>query len=127
MFPLTILVADDAEEIRTAIHSCLTKAGHAVACAENGEHALKMLKEMAFDLLITDVVMPNVDGLSVIMEIKKEKLPVRIIAISGGGKHFDGEYCVRTAQSLGAHSALLKPFAPQALFAEIDRVMSAPA
>ena len=123
MTPFSILVADDEEEIRTTIQGCLTKAGHEVACAETGEQALKMLREKAFDLLITDVVMPQGDGLSVIMEIKREKLPVRIIAISGGGKHFDGQYCVRTAQSLGAHSALLKPFVPQALFAMIDQVM----
>jgi len=105
----------------------LTKAGHEVACAEDGERALKMLKERPFDLLITDVVTPNGDGLSVIMEIKKQKLPLRIIAISGGGEHFGSQYCVRTAKGLGAHSTLMKPFVPKALFAAIDQVMGEPA
>jgi CheY-like chemotaxis protein len=121
--PLSILVADDVEEIRTLIQGCLTKAGHTVACAATGDRALTMLKERPFDLLITDVVMPDGDGLSVIIGIKNAKLPVRIIAISGGGKHVSSEYCVGTAESLGAHATLLKPFVPQTLFGVIEHAM----
>jgi CheY-like chemotaxis protein len=124
MKPLSILVADDVDEVRDLLQGCLTKAGHSVACASTGAMALKMLKEQPFDLLITDVIMPDGDGLSVIMGIKKAHLPVRILVISGGGKYFNAENCVHVAEGLGAHAALFKPFVPQALFGAIDRAMS---
>jgi DNA-binding NtrC family response regulator len=126
MKSLSILVADDAEEIRNLIQGCLTKAGHMVSCVGIGDRALKMLKEQPFDLLITDVIMPDGDGLSVLMEIKKAKLSVRVLAISGGGKYFNAENCIRIAEGLGAHAALFKPFLPQALFGAIDRAMGEP-
>lgn len=123
MKPLSILVADDVDEVRDLLQSCLTKAGHSVACATTGVGALKMLRERPFDLLITDVIMPDGDGLSVIMGIKQSKLPVRILAISGGGKYFNAESCVHVAEGLGAHAALFKPFVPQTLFGAIERAM----
>lgn len=121
--PLAILVADDVIEIRTVLRSILVKAGHTVVCAASGEDALKLLQAQPFDLLITDVLMPDGDGLGIIMAIRKANLSVRVLVISGGGKHFDAENCVHTAESLGAHAALLKPFGPEALFAAVGRAM----
>lgn len=127
MRPLSILVADDVQEVRDSIEDCLLKGGHTVVCAATGGSALKMLNQQPFDLLITDVLMPDGDGLTVLMGIRKAKLSVRVIAISGGGSYLTAENCIRTAKGLGAHAVLFKPFLPQALFGAIDRAMGEPA
>ena len=126
MKPLSILVADDVDEIRDLIQGCLSKAGHSVTCVGTGDEALKLLKKQPFDLIIADVIMPDGDGLSVIMGIKKANMPVRILVISGGGKYFPAENCIHIAEGLGAHAALFKPFVPQTLFGAIERAMGQP-
>lgn len=127
MKSLSILVADDDPGILQLMQVCLTSAGHAVACASTGDDALKLLKKQRFDLLITDVLMPDGDGLSVIMDLKNVHSSVRILVISGGGKYFKAKDCVRLAKGLGAHAALFKPFGPPELFAAINRALPAQA
>jgi DNA-binding NtrC family response regulator len=109
--------------IRESVRHTLTKVGHTVMCAATGDRALELLKSQPFDLLITDVIMPEGDGLNVIMGVKKAGLPVRILVISGGGKYFQAENCVRIAEGLGAHAALFKPFAHEDLLAAIQRAV----
>ena len=123
MRPLSILVADDNEDIRTLIERCLTKVGHTVTSASTGEEALEMLQKGSIDLLITDMLMPDGDGLNVIMGLKKINSPVRILVISGGGRHFQSADCVDVAKTLGAHAALFKPFEQVALHEAVLRAM----
>src|SRR5207253_2691574 len=107
---LSILVADDVNEIRNLIQHYLTSAGHTVAGAATGDEALRILKERHFDLLITDVIMPDGDGIGLITELKKLNPAARILVISGGGKYFLANECVAIAERMGAHAALFKPF-----------------
>lgn len=124
MKSLSILVADDDDSIRDLIRHCLTRAGHRVVAAASGDQALKLFKTQPFDLLVTDVLMPDGDGLNVIMGVRKVNSAVRILVISGGGKYFQAENCVKIAEGLGADYALFKPFVPQTLLAAVERAMA---
>lgn len=123
MNPLSILVADDDEHILKLTQHYLTKAGHAVQCASTGDEAAKMLKQHPFDLLVTDVNMPDGDGLGLIMQLTKKPSPLRILVITGGGKYFQATDCAHMAKCLGAHATLLKPFNQAQLFEAIDRAI----
>ena len=123
----SILVADDDEQIVRLTQLCLTNAGHAVECASTGNEAAKLLQHHPFDLLITDVHMPDGDGLDLIMRLTKVSKALRILVITGGGKYFQATDCAHTAKSLGAHATLLKPFNRTQLFEAIDRAIPAQA
>lgn len=125
MNPLSILLADDDEHIRKLTQLYLTKAGHAVQCASTGDEAAKMLKQHPFELLITDVHMPDGDGLGLIMQLTQNKSPLRILVITGGGKYFQATDCAQMAKGLGAHATLLKPFSQAQLFEAINRAIPA--
>ena len=106
----SILVADDEPGIRDLLASWLGGRGHAVACADSGQTATRMLEQQRFDLVITDVVMPDGDGFELIPAVRKVQPGARILAISGGGKYIPSNDCLSLARGLGAHAALLKPF-----------------
>ena len=125
MKPLSILVADDEEHIRDLTQLWLTNAGYTVACASTGSEALKLHGKQHFDLLVTEVIMRDGDGLSVILSRRKARPPVRILAISAGGKYLQAENCVRLAKGLGAHATLFKPFNRQAFLDAGSRALPA--
>lgn len=107
---LSILVADDEEGIRSLLVHWLERHGHAVATVRSAQEATELLKQQCFDLVITDVVMPDGDGFELIAALRKAQPATRIIAISGGGKYLEGTDCLRIARGLGAHAAVMKPF-----------------
>ena len=108
--PLSILVADDEEGIRKLLQHWLERAGHSVTCVDCGHAAAQMLRTQHFDLVITDIVMPDGDGFELISEYRKTRSTARILAISGGGKYLKGTDCLRMARGLGAHAVVMKPF-----------------
>jgi DNA-binding response OmpR family regulator len=87
----------------------LDLAGCDVQYAVDGKEALKIWYNGSFDLVITDLVMPNSDGLELICEIRRQHSAVKIIAISGGGS-LDSAHFLAIAKKLGADYSLLKPF-----------------
>lgn len=107
---LSILVADDEEGIRSLLEHWLTEAGHSVQTADCGQQAMRMLQHEAFDVIITDVVMPDGDGFELIPAIRKIQPDARILAISGGGRYIPGGDCLSLARGLGAHASIIKPF-----------------
>lgn len=112
---LNVLVADDETGICNLLEHWLTAAGHKVQLAEGGQQALRLLNHTAFDLVITDVVMPDGDGFELIPAIKKIQPQARIIAISGGGRYIPGNDCLSLARGLGAHATVIKPFDSEAV------------
>jgi DNA-binding NtrC family response regulator len=97
----------------------LTDAGHRVIGAGNGKEASRALLTGAFDVVVTDVIMPEKDGMQVISEVRKKFPQVRIIAMSGGG-HVSRDQYLRIAKGLGAHAVLEKPFSNQTLLDTIQ-------
>jgi CheY-like chemotaxis protein len=121
----SILVVDDESELREIICQVLTTAGHRVTEAANGAEAITAFGAMDFDLVVTDVIMPEKDGMQVISELRKKKPGVRIVAMSGGG-HVSREQYLKLARALGAHSVLEKPFNNQALLSAVEAASAIP-
>ena len=104
-----ILVIDDEEEIRTILRQTLEGAGYEVTAVPDGNEGLKQYSLNPADVVITDLVMPEKEGIETIMDLKRSFPGVKIIAISGGG-HVGPEEYLRLAIGLGAQKALSKPF-----------------
>lgn len=108
----TILVMDDEAPIRTFIHTALESVGHEVMKAANGQDGLALYRQRPADLVIADILMPELNGLDMIIELTQEFLNVKVIAISGAP---EDQGMLDTARLLGARQTLYKPFGLQEL------------
>ena len=120
--PLRILVVDDDDAVRSVISRMLRSYGHTVVEATDGRLGLRMLDEAPVDLVVTDVVMPDLEGLELVRRIRKRENAPRIIAISGGGRASAGDY-LELARKLGADATLTKPVSLEDLRSRISDVM----
>ena len=118
-----ILLIDDNYMLRESLTMLLAEAGHEVDTAENGRLALQLFRSQSFDLVITDIVMPEMDGLEFIQEVKQFCPQVKIIAISGGGRCSPQDY-LEIAGVLGVSATIAKPFANKDLLAMVEEVLS---
>ncbi len=105
-----ILVIDDEDEIRAIIRKSLERDGYQVTDASNANVGMKLCQEEPFDLVITDIVMPEKDGIEAIGEIRRYFPKTKIIAISGGSQRLKANDVLHTAGILGAQCTLSKPF-----------------
>jgi CheY-like chemotaxis protein len=110
----SILIIDDEPQIRSMIRLVLERAGYSVAEAADGVEGIRRFRENPVNLIITDLIMPNKDGIGMIIELKKEFPDIKIIAMSGGGLNRPEGY-LRGAQKLGAACTLPKPINRQEL------------
>jgi DNA-binding response OmpR family regulator len=104
-----ILVIDDEAELRRIIRIALEQAGHEVIEARNGDDGLRQHDDAAADLIITDIMMPETDGIETIIALRRHNPCIKIIAISGGGRVGDTNFLTLAAK-LGADQVLAKPF-----------------
>ena len=114
-----VLAVDDDEAVLTLLLKVLSDAGYEVSTAQDGAEALRIAQTQSFDLLLTDLVMPDQDGIEVIRNIRKQQPNLRIIAISGA---FGGTM-LPAAKLLGAHATLPKPCSPSHLLATLRKVL----
>jgi CheY-like chemotaxis protein len=103
-----ILVFDDEPSILLMIKKMLEKAGHEVDIALNGREGMELFEKNKPDLLITDIIMPEKEGLETILELRKKYPELKIIAISGGGR-IGPEGYLPSAKRLGADMVFQKP------------------
>ena len=108
-----ILVVDDDPEIRDVVREVLELDGHQIATFDDGERALAHVNRHPVELLITDIFMPEVDGLQIIREIRRRRLKMPIVAMSG--VDFGGQDYLGVAEKFGAFATLKKPFSPGVL------------
>lgn len=104
-----ILVIDDDLAVRRTLQAILTAAGYEVTPADNGISGMRRYRETHPDLVITDIIMPDQEGIQTILEIRKADPEAKIIAISGGGRVGNGHF-LDLAMALGASAMLPKPF-----------------
>ena len=127
-----IIVIDDEEDIRIVLKQVLERAGYEVAVAESGKEGLKLMEEGGADLVITDVIMPGMDGVSLTREIREKFRDTRILVISGGGNVAPKSYepgaisttaFLSSAKNAGADQTMTKPFDREELMRIIGELL----
>ena len=118
-----ILVIDDEPYILMMLKKMLEKVGHEVDMAVNGEEGMELFNKYHADLIITDIVMPEKEGLETIRELKKKHPELKVIAISGGGRVDSKEY-LESARLFGASRIFKKPFKQKEIIDAVEELLS---
>jgi CheY-like chemotaxis protein len=118
-----ILLVDDDEFVREIFHRILVQAGYEVEDALNGEDALRVYASRPSDVVIADIVMPGMDGIEMVRDLRRLHADVKIIAMSGGGHGKTGEY-LDLARRLGANATLQKPFSGAEILDAVSEVLA---
>lgn len=118
-----ILIIDDDLNMRETINEILSSDDYEIKLASDGKEGLTLHKQEAFDLIITDIIMPDMDGIEVIIELKKKHPGTKIIAISGGGYYYADDY-LETARALGADKVIEKPFENKELIETVHHLIN---
>jgi CheY-like chemotaxis protein len=118
-----ILVVDDEEGIRSLVRNILVREGHEVTTAGDGVEALRVVERQAVDVVITDLIMPEKEGVETIAELRRRFPAIKIIAISVGGMGGAMDY-LRLAKALGAAQTLAKPFTREALLKMVETALA---
>lgn len=108
--PAAILVIDDEPALVSAIVKILVDAGYLAEGAVSGQFALERVANQAFDVVLTDIFLPEVDGLEIISAVRKRLPRAQIVAISGGAPYMTPTDALKVARRLGACASLEKPF-----------------
>lgn len=120
-----ILVIDDDEQVRTLVRDALASVGYEVVLAADGREGLAHQRARPAELVITDIFMPEQDGIETVIELRRSFPQTKIIAISGGGTLGALEY-LTTAEEFGAIRSIAKPFDCEAMVALV-RELAGPA
>ncbi|MBF0140621.1 MAG: response regulator [Magnetococcales bacterium] len=118
-----VLVVDDDMSIRAFVLEILEEEGHSIEEAVDGKQGLQRYREEPADLVITDILMPEVDGVEFIMQLQEIYPGVKIIAMSGGGRGLDASFNLRIAKDFGAVQQIEKPFTRERLLEAVRQVV----
>jgi DNA-binding response OmpR family regulator len=119
-----ILVIDDDPMVRSTISRILSHNGFEVNLAEDGVRGLASFRSQRPDLVITDIIMPEKEGIETITEIRRDFPGTKIIAISGGGRIGNADF-LSMAKRLGATEVISKPFTPRDLVSCVRKCLEA--
>ena len=117
-----ILIIDDEPQIRSMLKLMLEREGYEVVEAPDGVEGIKVYRQNPADLIITDLIMPNKDGIGMIIDLKKEFPNVKIIAMSGGGLNKPDGY-LKGAKKLGAACTLTKPIDREKMLEAVREIL----
>jgi len=117
-----ILLVEDDELVREMLMQVLQRASHEITATANGEEAIEALKKTNPEIMITDIIMPKMSGITLITEVKNRHPAMQIIAISGGGR-LDPTGYLDLSESLGASASFEKPLNKEALLMAIDLLL----
>jgi YesN/AraC family two-component response regulator len=106
------------------LREVLRRAGYEVQEARDGAEGTKFYRDHPADLILTDLIMPEKEGLEIIQEFRRDHPKVKIIAMSGGGRHGSYDY-LKIAKAFGAQQVLAKPFSHQEILETIIQVLEA--
>jgi len=113
-----ILIIEDDNEVREYLESVLSRAGYEVVSSSNGKSGVAAFTDEPADLVITDIIMPEKDGIETIMDLRRINPLLKVIAISGGGRAEPENY-LHSARLLGASKTMKKPFTNQEMLEAI--------
>ena len=119
----TILIIDDEDLVRLSVSKILENEGHSVTEAATGQAGITMARTNPPDLLITDIFMPDKDGLEIIRELHLENPDLKILAMTGGGRTGGFDFLPQ-AKALGAHVTLNKPFQLEDLLSAVETALN---
>lgn len=120
-----ILLVDDVAAVRLSIRAALEAVGYQVLEAADGKEALDLLSNESVDLIVTDLWMPNLDGVELLKRLRAANVAIKVIAISGGGVRKPIDVSAALAQTWGADAVLYKPFDNDDLVNEVGRLLAA--
>ena len=120
-----ILIIEDVPDQRQALSELLSGAGHEVSDVPHGKAALQLLRNQPVEIVITDMIMPEMDGVETIVKLRRDHPHVKIVAVSGDGIAGPASY-LRVARSLGVHQVLAKPFTASEILNAITSALAAP-
>lgn len=118
-----ILIVDDDIDLRRVIERMLMIKGHQVYSAGNGKSAIAIVERQPIDLVLSDILMPDMDGYELIAALRNRPVPPRIIAMSGGSGRLDVAYLLRVARSMKVDKLLEKPLKLADIEAAIAEVL----
>ncbi|MCR5028262.1 MAG: response regulator [Fibrobacter sp.] len=118
-----VLIIDDEEDIRSVLKDMLGMSGYDVDTAEDGRKAKELYDKTDYDVVITDIIMPEQDGFEVILDYRNKNQLDRIIAISGGGRTSSEDY-LNIASHFGVSSIFSKPPNYKDLIAKVDEIVA---
>lgn len=119
-----ILLVEDSPEVSLSVREILASAGHTVEDAASGKEALKKLKAGKFDAIVSDIWMPEMDGIALLKEIRGAGNEIPVVVISGGAPNAPLTYTAPLAATFGANIVVYKPFERAELLKAIDNVLS---
>jgi CheY-like chemotaxis protein len=117
-----ILLVEDEPRVAATLRKALERVGHSVLTAGDGRDALGIMQKARVDLVVADIVMPNVDGLELIKEIRRTDRTTKILAMSGQAGWMPGGY-LRAAGAFGADHTLKKPFSTRVFIQAVERLL----
>jgi CheY-like chemotaxis protein len=119
-----ILMVEDEKYSRSMFVQLLRERGYEVFEADNGLTGMQQLREQTVDLVVTNMIMPEMDGVETIVAVRSRYPAVKILAISGSGfNHADS--CLKIARALGAHKTLAKPLDPTEFLRTVEELLTA--
>jgi CheY-like chemotaxis protein len=118
-----VLVIDDDELVREALRAVLESGGYEVLSAADGDEGIRVFEAEHTAIIITDIVMPNREGIETIGELRRIAPDAKIVAISGGGQRGSTDY-LRAAELLGADRTLRKPFTSEEILAVTKELLA---
>ena len=121
-----ILLIDDEPQLRRTLTLALERAGHEVYCAGDGEEGIAFLTSRQVDIVISDIMMPQKEGIETIIELRKLYPDIKVVAISGGGRTGNFGF-LKMAKKFGASHTLAKPFTMKALVDCVRELEAGPA
>ena len=121
----TVLIIDDEPQIRDLLTNILEMEGYAVRAAADGRQGVEAYRRNPADLVVTDMIMPEQEGIETIRELRQLNPQVKVVAMSGGGRIEPNTY-LELAKRMGAAHTLTKPFSVQEVIDTVKRLVGAP-
>jgi len=118
-----ILLVDDDSDFRESVRDILEFEGFEIIEAEDGKYALPILEKESVDLVITDILMPEIEGIGLVSKIKQLKPDLRVIGMTGGGRLGSAEKVKNMCTHFSFQTVLSKPFLAEDLIAEVEAAL----